>query len=298
LSGSPFDTGTFFFGLGFFIIRVIIYGALLLTCYLLETAVRKVCEAEAAKSESEILAETNRFLDGLYVMKSEYLSNLSHEMKTPLTVLSLNIQRVSRLFCADGDTDKIREEKIQKALVSANEEVERLIRMADANLRLASSQESRNRMRKLNIAVLLTNCAEAYKPFLEKQGNALTLNISKLLPPVDGSPDLLIQLTANLLSNANAHTSGGEIIISAETRSGAVIVTVRDNGEGIPDELLHRVFERGVSGGGGTGFGLTLCKTIAESHGGTISLESVRGKGTEVTVALPVYQERMATADE
>ncbi|MDR0293424.1 MAG: HAMP domain-containing histidine kinase [Oscillospiraceae bacterium] len=299
LTGSPFETGSFTGGYGFFIIRAIIYGALLLTCYLLDMAVRIVYEAETAKSESDEMARTNRFLDGLSSMKSEYLSNLSHEMKTPLTVLSLNLQRAARLFGAGGDMpDETRDKRIQAALASANEEAGRLVRMADAALRLASSQESRSRIRKLDLSALLINYADAYRPFLEKKGNSLTLDIPGTLPPVDGNPDLLAQVVINLLSNANAHTGGGEIAVSAETGAGAVVIAVRDNGEGVPGELLHRVFERGVSGRGGTGLGLTLCKTIAEFHGGTISLDSLPGKGTEVTVTLPVYQERLAIADE
>jgi signal transduction histidine kinase len=75
-------------------------------------------------------------------------------------------------------------------------------------------------------------------------------------------------------------------------------MAVRDNGEGIPAELLGRVFERGVSGGGDTGLGLSLCKTIAESHGGAISIRSAQGAGTEVTVTLPVFHERLTALNE
>ena len=68
-----------------------------------------------------------------------------------------------------------------------------------------------------------------------------------------------------------------------------MLVTVKDTGDGISAELLPRVFERGVSAGG-TGFGLYLCKTVVESHGGRIWIESEPGSGTTVSLALPTYE--------
>ena len=91
------------------------------------------------------------------------------------------------------------------------------------------------------------------------------------------------------MQNAATHTQLGEVALKAEKAGHEILVTVRDTGAGISAELLPHVFERGVSTGG-TGFGLYLCKTVVESHGGRIWIESTPGSGTEVTVALPAYE--------
>jgi signal transduction histidine kinase len=277
----------------FFTFRAVVYIALALICYLFDATLRKMWEAEAAKREAGELAEKNQFLESLSNMKSEYLSNLGHEMKTPLTVLSLNLRRASRLSAEGGDVDKT-----QKAHAIAIGETDRLIRMTEAALNLASIQESRGRMSDLNMAGLISSCAEAYRPLLEKNGNTLILNLQENLPLITGAPDLLAQVISNLMSNANAHTKNGEVAITAEADSEVMKIAVADNGEGVDAKIIPRVFLRGVSGRGSTGLGLSLCKNIVESHGGLIELKSEQGQGTAATITLPVYLDKGARADE
>jgi signal transduction histidine kinase len=94
---------------------------------------------------------------------------------------------------------------------------------------------------------------------------------------------------ANLLSNAADHTQDGHITLAAHLAGKYITVSVTDTGNGIEPEFLPNVFERGVSGRGGTGYGLYICKTVVEAHGGTIEIESEPGKGTAVTFTVPVY---------
>lgn len=94
---------------------------------------------------------------------------------------------------------------------------------------------------------------------------------------------------ANILQNVAAHTRQGDVTLRAGKVGHEVLVTVKDTGDGISAELLPHVFERGVSTGG-TGFGLYLCKTVVESHGGRIWIESAPGSGTVVNLALPTYE--------
>ena len=291
LTSNPIDAESFQ-GSVFLIFRVIIYFAMLLTCYLLKTSLQQAKEAQAAKREAEELSGKNQFLESLSNMKSEYLSNLGHEMKTPLTVLSLNLRRAARLSAESGDA-----EKTQKAHATAIGETERLIRMTEAALNLASMQESRGRMDDIDMAGLLVNYAESYRPLLEKNGNALTTNIQENMPLIIGTPDLLAQVISNLLSNANAHTKNGEVTITADTNSGVMTITVADNGEGVDEKVMPRVFMRGVSGRGSTGLGLSLCKNIVESHGGLIEIKSEHGQGTAVTFTLPIYPDKEGPTD-
>ena len=84
-------------------------------------------------------------------------------------------------------------------------------------------------------------------------------------------------------------TQDGDITLEAFVEKNYITVCIRDTGEGVQPELLPRVFERGVSGKGGKGYGLSICKTIVEAHGGDIEVESEQGKGTAVTFTIPVY---------
>jgi signal transduction histidine kinase len=148
-------------------------------------------------------------------------------------------------------------------------------------------QERESQMKPLDLAILLKTIAEAYQVVLEKDGNQLIVNITPDLPPVYGDADLLIQVTANLLSNARAHMKDGKVTITALALNEYVTVTVSDNGTGIPAEILPHVFERRVEGASGMGIGLSICKEIITSHNGTIEIESEIGKGTTVMFKIP-----------
>jgi two-component system sensor histidine kinase ResE len=94
----------------------------------------------------------------------------------------------------------------------------------------------------------------------------------------------------NLIANALAHTArGGTVRVEAGPTRGGVRITIRDDGEGIPPELLPRVFERFVKGGSstGSGLGLAIVRDLVEAHGGTVSAESTVGLGTSILVTLP-----------
>jgi signal transduction histidine kinase len=243
----------------------------------------------AAKSEAEELAERNEFLDGLSRLKTEYLANISHEMKTPLTVISVHVQQANELFESGGqDPDTL---TIRHSLTRAQEEIMRVARMTENALRLSVMQESRQRMKPLDIAALLSNTAETYRLMLEMRGNRLAVNIAEGLPYVYGDADLLVQVTANLLSNANAHAKGGEITLTALPENKFVKITIADNGLGISPEFQPHIFDRGTTDTGSTGFGLSICREIITSHKGTIGIESKPGKGTVVSFSIPLCRD-------
>ncbi|MDR0949615.1 MAG: sensor histidine kinase [Lachnospiraceae bacterium] len=240
------------------------------------------------RQEADKLRENNKTLDGLIKLKSEFLSNISHEMKTPLAVISVHIQRASKLAKMDPQqyADKIRE-----SLSSAQNETMRIARIMENALRVASQQESRNQMEKLDIASILKDCAETYRLLIEKHGNVLMIDIPQRLPFIWVNGDLLIQVISNLLGNAAKHTRKGSVTIQAQALSDCLQVTVTDDGEGIEPGVVEHVFDRGVSSGGSTGLGLSICKNIIAAHGGEIRLMSTAGKGTTVVFTLPLYTE-------
>lgn len=154
-------------------------------------------------------------------------------------------------------------------------------------LTLASMSENTDK-KAVDFTTLLRGSAEMFSLHLQKGGNRLSAEIAGELN-VFGNADLLAQVMANLLQNAAAHTQQGEVTLGARKAGHEVLATVKDTGSGISAELLPHVFERGVSTGG-TGFGLYLCKTVVESHGGRIWIESTPGSGTIVTLVLPTYE--------
>jgi len=143
----------------------------------------------------------------------------------------------------------------------------------------------------LNIGELSEQTARLYHPILKRAGINLAADIPAHLPPVFGSPDELTQVIFNLFQNAKNNTTIGEIAIKLSIVHENLQIVISDTGQGIVQEKLTNIFERGVTGeDGGSGIGLALCKEIIEDHKGEISIESELGKGTTVTFSLPIYK--------
>ena len=240
--------------------------------------------AVAQKRERELLAD-NEILDRLNRMKNEFFQNMSHNLKTPLTVISTDIANVTSQFKYEID-----EEDCLESLGNAQAEIMRMARMIDGAMKHAAMQETQHDMEPLDMAALLRDGAETYRALLERHGNALTLAVPDKLPRILGNADTLLHVLSNLLSNANRYTRNGEISIRAETENHTVSVTVQDNGEGVKPELLPDIWERGVSDGG-TGLGLPICKSAIEDHNGEITIKSEPGRGTAITFTLPIIGE-------
>jgi len=217
-------------------------------------------------------------------LKYEFFQNMSHDVKTPITIISLCVQ-----FVSDMRNYGINEEELWESLGTAQREIMFIARMIDNVAAQSSMYDNRQDMKPLDFALLLREGAETHRALLERNGNTLTLEIPPSLPQIYGNADMLLHVLSNLLSNANRHTHGGKVNIKSVVRDDMINVTVRDSGLGVKPELLPKVFERGVSESG-SGLGLSICKTAIEAHKGTITIESEYGKGTAVTFTLPVYK--------
>jgi signal transduction histidine kinase len=161
--------------------------------------------------------------------------------------------------------------------------------MTQTALDMATLSESWGKMAALDLAELLTQTQRDCAALAESRGDSLSLQLPESLPEVLGSPRLVYRLVSNILANACAATKNGKILITAEIDGSFVRVNVEDNGRGIPAALLGKVFERGVSGSGGTGIGLYLAYQIAQTHGGTISLRNNEDKGAVASFTLPIF---------
>ena len=221
-------------------------------------------------------------------MRSSIIDTLSHEVRTPLTVMSAYAQLAAEQINegkADGRT--------LSNLKSISREAKRLADFAVNTLRLSrlSDQPESEDAAPVQIGALAEQVAHLFQPLVSKAGRRLALTIPDHAPAVQGSADSLTRLLWNLLDNALTHASQGDIEIIVEAEGDKVYLTVKDYGAGVPSGLLPVIFERGVtaSPGGGTGLGLSLCRDIALELGGTISLDSNPGSGTSVKVTLPAY---------
>jgi len=235
------------------------------------------------KREQELVAD-NDMLDRMNRMKNEFFRDMSHDFKTPLTVISTSILDAADMLDFEIDKDIMRE-----SLNYAQSEVMRMARMVDSAMQYSSLHDNRRDMHPLDLAALLRGGAETHRALLARNDNELILDVPETLPEICGNGDMLLHILSNLLSNANRHTKGGRITVKAAHDSDTVTVTVRDSGSGVTPEIMPHIFERGVSEGG-TGLGLAICKTAVEAHNGTIEIESEYGKGAAVIFTLPVYR--------
>jgi signal transduction histidine kinase len=217
--------------------------------------------------------------------KTEFLSKMSHEMRTPLTVISAKAQVIRAMLEKTEDTDGIRE-----MLDAIREESNRLARMSGAMIALEIASAEFNEMSGLDVTGLLRTVSEIYGTLAEHSGNLLTADIPDGLPRAVGNADGISQVLINLISNANAHTNGGEIRLRVSHNASAITVEVSDDGEGIPPEAMERIFERRPRRERETragGIGLSICREIIGAHGGAIWVESEPGAGTTVRFTLP-----------
>jgi two-component system, OmpR family, sensor histidine kinase BaeS len=215
------------------------------------------------------------------------LADLAHELRTPLATLEAYVEGL-----ADGVVAAD-----QAAWTVLQAELVRLRRLTEDLTALSRAEEHRLdlRPRPVDPAVLATTAIQAAEPAFAAKGVALQAKADQGLPQVRVDPDRLGEVLANLLANALRHTpSRGLVEVTAVGRGDEVEVAVTDTGEGIPPELLERVFERffrvdpaRTRTGGGSGLGLTISRAIVEAHGGRMWAESAGRGGARLVVRLP-----------
>ena len=227
-------------------------------------------------AEKDVLAEMGR-------LKSRLYADVSHEMKTPLTVIAANAQFAAQNITA-GAVD--RETVVDLHAISA--EAKRLGQMVTSLVQLNRTQDAAQGTSAIPLDALVRDTARMYQSIFAHKHNRLSVEVDPALPLVEGDADQLTQVLINLLANANKHTAHGQVTLQARCDARGVRVSVTDTGEGIAPELLPHVFERYQRGDeDGTGLGLPICKAIVEEHGGQMGVESEPGAGTRVWFTLP-----------
>ncbi len=228
-------------------------------------------------------AETEAMLD----RQREFVADASHELRTPLTSVLANLELLTEEL--DGD----QADTAQAALRSTR----RMRRLVGDLLLLARADAKRNQPRRpTDLGAVLTEAAAELGPMADD--HELSIDAGHVL--VEGARDELHRLVLNLIENAVRHTPPGTHVtaMTADFDGWATLV-VQDDGPGIPESLERRVFERFVRGSGdggrGSGLGLAIVRAVAQSHGGSVSLEHAQsGHGTRFVVRIPRLAERSA----
>jgi len=237
--------------------------------------------ADPVVSEHDMLVKVNE-------MKTAFLSDASHELKTPLAAMSGYAQNAEMELIKGGDTALI-QEKLRRISSESN----RMALMVTQILDATRIEEGRMvlELAPCDIESLVRETVETYFAVLNKNNNRLALRIPLELPKVEADSSRLQRVFVNLISNALKHTKNGTILVKAEEEESFVKVTVKDTGSGISEEDMPHIWERyykGKHSETGTGLGLFICKFIIESHGGKIWAESEVGKGTAFMFTLPI----------
>ena len=226
-------------------------------------------------------------------MRKEFVANVSHELKTPITTIKSYTETLM-------ENDDLDEKLSYKFLTVIDNECDRMTRIVRALLQLSNLDYKKTKWKKVNIDVeklIRDSCMKLDLSIKEKK-HLLIIDIEDDLPNVVGDKDGIEQVLLNIISNAIKYTpEHGEISITAKKIDENVSIQIKDNGMGIPEKDLERIFERFYRVDkarsrelGGTGLGLSITKSLVEAHGGQIYVESVFGKGTKFTILLPMNQ--------
>ena len=226
-------------------------------------------------------------------MRSEFVANVSHELKTPIT----SVKGFAETLLSGDVPDEATAKQFMQIIYDESERLNRLITDL-LELSKIEKQAMPLKISEVNVNEIIENSTQTISKFARDKNITLHLPDDKNPVYVEADIDRLGQIVLNLVANAVNYTSdNGDIYIDAEERSSTVVLRVRDTGMGIPEEALDRLFERFYRvdkarsrHSGGTGLGLAIVKHLVESHDGKIYVKSVEGAGSTFTVELPKTQ--------
>jgi signal transduction histidine kinase len=258
---------------------------------------------------AERLEKREARLAELDSLKSEFVSSVSHEMRTPLTT----IKALTRLLMRDGLDESKRREYIETISVECDRQIDLVLNLLD--LSRIEGGVFRITHERVDVAEVISSCVKSEARAAEKRSHELRVEPAGELPRVCADPKALRRVLSNIIENAIKYTpDGGRIILSAREEGDEVLINVADNGRGIPPEdmpILFDKFHRGrpaphseaITGAttdaefledadvSGVGLGLYLGRNVMEQMGGRISVESEVGRGSTFALHLPVWRD-------
>jgi two-component system, OmpR family, phosphate regulon sensor histidine kinase PhoR len=224
-------------------------------------------------------------------VRQDFVANVSHEFKTPLTA----IQGFAETLLAGALDDP---KNNRRFLEIIREHAARLARVTDDLLKLARIEAGKLELEFFPVGLqdLIEGCTETTLLKASRKNISFNVELSAGLPSIRGDASLLHDVLQNLLDNAIQYTpSGGHVRVEASAGAHEATVTVSDSGIGIPLADQERIFERFYRvdaarsrEAGGTGLGLSIAKHIVEAHGGRLWVESAIGRGSKFSFSIPL----------
>ncbi len=245
-------------------------------------SIRNAQAYEEERRRAEMLAEIDR-------AKTVFFSNVSHEFRTPLTLMLNPLEDV----LSSGNLPTAEREQI----TVAHRNSLRLLKLVNTLLDFSRIEADRIQAvyEPIDLATLTADLASVFRSAIEKAGLQLVVDCPPLIEPVYVDRDMWEKIVLNLLSNAFKFTFEGEISVSLHPVADAVELVVQDTGTGIPTRELPHLFERfhrvaGAQGRSyeGSGIGLSLVQELVNLHGGTVAVSSVLDEGSTFVVRLPM----------
>jgi two-component system phosphate regulon sensor histidine kinase PhoR len=226
-------------------------------------------------------------------LRKEFVANVSHELRTPLSVIKGYVETLR-----DGALDD--RPRAMRYLETVERHSEQLTNLVNDLLDLSrlDSAAGFSHSGPVSVDAIVRKVVELMQPAIEKKRQSLTVRLSPQTLQVLGNGDYLQRAISNLVENAVKYTpEGGSLGIELRQEAGWVIVDVTDNGLGIPEEEVPRIFERFYRVDrsrsremGGTGLGLSIVKHIMQTHGGSVEVHSKVGEGSLFRLRLPAIE--------
>ncbi len=245
---------------------------------------------DRVQERTQALAEANEQLQSLDKLKSKFVSDVSHELRNPITNLSLYLELL----------EFAKPEKQPKYFSILRNQVRRLTSLVEEILTLSrlENQSYSHLYQPIDFNYLIQQVIVAHKPRAQNNRIKLLFHPAAPLPPVWGERNQITQIVTNLLDNALNYTAEGTVTVSTELHENdsetEIVLNVSDTGIGIPEEDLPHIFDRFYRGSQinrdknmGTGLGLGIVNEIVALHNGRISVSSTPNQGSTFTVVLP-----------
>jgi len=250
--------------------------------------------SERQRAEEQLRAEIVYRLSELDIAKSDFVSRVSHELRSPLTSLLGYLEVLE-----DGEVGPLNDE--QRGMLDVmDRNGHRLLSLVEDLLTMARVETGAFRLQTSHVLLssVVDQVMQRLTPGIDERGLRCTVTVEPGIQ-LEADPDELERMLANLLSNSIKFTPpGGQIGLAAWTDAGRAVVSVRDTGIGVPvDEqpkLFTRFFRSTISDRfetQGTGLGLFVVKQIVEAHGGDVEAASTPGGGTTITIKLPLWRD-------
>jgi len=227
-------------------------------------------------------------------IKTDFINNMTHELKTPLATISASSEVLMKAKSVD-------EQRVNTYASIINQESKRLKQQIESVLKISVLDSGKLQLAKEEVSMhkLLMKVEQTFRPLIEIRGGSLAAEIQDTDMPVLADEGHMENVLHNLMENAMKYSTGDpEICLTAKEENGRVFVSIKDKGVGISDTMQKRIFEKffrvptgNVHNTKGFGLGLYYVKKIVTAHKGTIAIESVVDVGSDFTISLPLIRE-------